>query len=175
MNTNDVKEMISYYKMWKTPDGNVRMRDHLEEAKANIEAIRAAKPAILAYWEAEAMELADRQARRELAFRSIPGVDEVSAARSAWAAYTRKFNLVTGHGAGVLPNPPADRLEDVEAKYPDAVFALDVRTKSESGNWKIATIATDAYNALLDGHPVSEVRGRYGAEMAKFADTHLFD
>ena len=65
MEKNEIMEMISYYKMWKTPEGNVRMRDHLEEAKANIETIRAAKPAILAYWDAESKELADRQARRE--------------------------------------------------------------------------------------------------------------
>ena len=175
MEKNEIMEMISYYKMWKTPEGNVRMRDHLEEAKANIETIRAAKPAILAYWDAESKELADRQARREAAFRSIPGIDEVSSARSAWAEYTRKFKIVTYSGSGVLPNPPAVKPEEVESKYPDAVFALDVRDKSGSENWKIATIAEKAYNAILDGRPVSEVRGQYNAEMEKLTGENLFD
>ena len=175
MDTNEIKEMIAYYKMWRTPEGNVRMRDHLKEAQANIESIRAAKPAILAYWDTEAKELADRQARREAAFRSIPGVEEVLAARNDWSEYTRKFNIATYCGTGVFPNPPAVKLDDVEAKYPDAVFALDVRSKSESSNWRIATIAEKAYNAILDGRPVSEVRDQYNAEMAKFTDENLFD
>ena len=170
MTKQEIREMIEHYGMIRNGD-KIRMVKNVEESRRNIEAIKAAKPEIMAYWDAE--EAA--QKRRRETFLNIPGVREIRDARAEWGKYLAEFNRAMDRGDCIFPAKPASDLEGLEKAHPDAVFALEVYKKSTSANYEISDIAGRAYNALLDGEAVSEVRETYEAEMAAFVEKHQWD
>ena len=71
MDVQEIKAMIEYYGMSRQGD-KIRM---------SIETIKAAKPEIMAYWQAETERRVMEEKQKDETFYSIPGVRELAEAR----------------------------------------------------------------------------------------------
>ena len=174
MTVEEIRQMIEYYGMSRAGD-KIRMTKHLDETKKNIEAIKAAKPEIMAYWDAEYKAQQEEWKRRQERFLSIPGVREIMAAQRAWEDYHEEFNRAMDEGNGRVPASPDVSINELVAKFPDGAFAVKVYDETLSHNYEISAYANRAYDALRDGKPVSEVREAYEKEKAAFVERHMWD
>ena len=88
---------------------------------------------------------------RELAvFNTIPGVNELMQAS------------------------PAQKAE-VEAQYPDAVFAVEIASSLFNHNRELSEITQKAYFSILNGDSISSVRFRYNRETDQYWKEHMWD
>lgn len=68
-----------------------------------------------------------------------------------------------------------DERSALEAKYPDAAFALEIVSNLFFPESELAAIHMKAYSAILDGASIPEVRFRYEKEMEAYHQRHLWD
>lgn len=174
MTNQEIKAMIERYGMTRAGD-KIQMLRNLDEAKMNLEAIKAAKPEILAYWDAEAERLAAERHRKNEIFYAIPGVRELSDARKEWAEWNRAFNEAMDRGDGFIPSKPKSDIEALE-KNDLAVWALQTKREAlNSANYEIRAIGERAYEALRNGEDPETVKAAYDAEKAAFVERHQWD
>ena len=72
----------------------------------------------------------------------------------------------------------APRLEDIaelEAKYPDAAFALMISDNLFVGDRELNEIHQKAYTAILRGESISGVRFRYDFDTESYLKRHMWD
>lgn len=74
----------------------------------------------------------------------------------------------------VLTAKPAD-LEQVSAKYPDAVFAIMIHDEMVCGIEGVRNIVQKAHTAIMDGENMDNVRFRYTKEMDEYFREHAWD
>ena len=174
MTEQAIRDMIEYYGMSRWDNG-IRITKHKDEASKNIEALKAAKAEIMAYWDAEAEAEKAEWNRRWETFLSIPGVREIKEAQKAWDDYYYEFDRAMEEGNGRVVATPKVSIKELVAQHPDGAFAMKIYGEIGSMNNEIRTIAMRAYNALLDGEAVPKVREAYEAEMDKFVERHQWD
>ena len=174
MTKQAIREMIEYYGMSRWDNG-IRISKHKDEASKNIEALKAAKAEIIAYWDAEAEAENVEWNRRWETFLSIPGVREIKEAQKAWDDYYYEFDRAMEEGNGRVVATPKVSIKELVAQHPDGAFAMKIYGEIGSMNNEIRTIVMRAYNALLDGEAVPKVREAYEAEMDKFVERHQWD
>ncbi len=85
------------------------------------------------------------------AFDRIPGIAELRRAKSE-----EEFALL-------------------QAKYPDAAFALMTASNLFCRDRELNAIHLKAYQSILDGEPVSNVRFRYDYDLEMYLERHLWD
>ena len=59
--------------------------------------------------------------------------------------------------------------------YPDAAFALKMASNLFFPDREFNAIHLKAYNAILNGEPVSNVRFRYDYDLESYLERHLWD
>ena len=92
----------------------------------------------------------DLRAREMAAFSSIPGMNEL------------------------LQASPAEKAE-VEAKYPDAVFAVVIASSLFNHNRELSEITQKAYFSILNGDSIASARFRYERETTEYWKRHMWD
>ena len=88
--------------------------------------------------------------RERIAYQKISGVNEVLCATPA-------------------------NIEIVNAKYPDAVFAIMIHDEMFCGISGVQNIVQKAHTAILDGESIVNVRFRYDKEMDEYFREHKWD
>ena len=170
-----VKELIEKYQIREVNGG--RIYAPVMPTAADKKTIAEKKPEILAYLRAE-KERKEREYQERVArFDTIPGVKEIREVAGALERHREAYNRAWESGKSVYPvcsYKPED-LEALRAKYPDAAWALMVYDKKFSDSYEISAIAERAYNAILDGATVSEVRETYEKELAEFRNRNMWD
>lgn len=63
----------------------------------------------------------------------------------------------------------------LQAKYPDAAFALMTAENLFCRDRELNAIHLKAYHAILNGEPVSRVRFRYDYDLELYLERHLWD
>ena len=175
MTTTEIKALIEHYDMFRSGD-RVGIRKNIPEFKKNVDAIKDAKPQILAYFKAEENRQAEEARKKEEAFNSIPGVRELLAAADEWEDYNIKFQRCMDEGNGRLPAKPKSSISELKKRYPDAAFAIQVRDEYQLGhNYELSAIAKRAYEALRDGKAPAEVRESYERETGEWLNRHAWD
>lgn len=175
MTNTEIKAMIEHYDIVRVGD-NIGIRKNIPEAKKNVDAIRAAKPELVAFFKAEESRLAEEARKKEEAFISIPGVRELLAAAEEWEDYHYAFQRCMDEGDGRLPAKPKSSIKELKELYPDAAFAIQVRDEYQLGyNYELNAIARRAYEALRDGQAVAEVRSNYEKEKDEWLHRHAWD
>ena len=174
MTVQEMQSMIEHYGLIKVDD-KLRITKNNAEATINIDAIKAAKPEIIAYLEAEVERMAAESARKDETFYSIPGVRELSEARREWAKWHQEFNAAMDRGDPRIPATPEIDLEALE-KNGMAVWALNVKYEAQqSQNYEISAIGERAYEALRNGEDPEKVKAAYDAEKKAFVERHQWD
>ena len=69
---------------------------------------------------------------------------------------------------------PAER-DDLEARYPDAAFALRTANELFHHDRELSLITQRAYFSILDGENIASVRHRYNKEMDLYVENHMWD
>lgn len=85
----------------------------------------------------------------------------------------RVFSTIPGMNE-LLQASPAEKPE-VEAKYPDAVFALETANSLFNHNRDLSVITQRAYFSILNDENISDVRFRYDREMTEYWKRHMWD
>lgn len=92
----------------------------------------------------------DLRAREQAAFNAIPGMSEL------------------------LKASPAEKAE-LEAKYPDAAFAVGIASSLFNHNRELSGITQKAYFSILNGENIASVRFRYDRETNEYWKEHMWD
>lgn len=88
--------------------------------------------------------------QQEASFRRIPGMDQLRSASP-------------------------DHLAELEAKYPDAAFALMISQNLFSGDREQDEIHQRAYSAIINGESITGVRFKYDYDLESYLLNHMWD
>lgn len=92
----------------------------------------------------------DIKAQEHRVFRAIPGMNEL------------------------LQASPAEKAE-VEAKYPDAVFAVVIASSIFNHNRELSEITQKAYFSILNGESIASVWFAYDKATDEYWKRHMWD
>lgn len=68
-----------------------------------------------------------------------------------------------------------DQRPALEKKYPDAAFALKIISNPFLPDRELGAIQMEAYSAILNGDPVSNVQYKYDRQMDAYVSQHNWD
>lgn len=83
------------------------------------------------------------------------------------------FSMIPGMSE-LLQASPAEKAE-VEAKYPDAVFAVVIASSLFNHNRELSEITQKAYFSILNGESISSVRFAYEKATDDYWKRHMWD
>ena len=69
---------------------------------------------------------------------------------------------------------PGER-SDLEARYPDAAFALRTANELFHHDRELSLINQRAYFSILEGENIASVRHRYNKDMSAYVESHMWD
>ena len=69
---------------------------------------------------------------------------------------------------------PSQR-SDLEARYPDAAFALRTANELFHHDRELSLINQRAYFSILEGENIASVRHRYNKDMSIYVESHMWD
>ena len=177
-----ILELISKYDIFDPQNGagtiGIRNKEAVMRDSGALEEIKAKKPEILAYFEAERQAEADAKAERERRIAEIDGLAEIKSAIAKlekWEAeYERSFegeNACGGLGVGQKPDTDIDALKKA---YPRAAAYLAAEENAYSGNFEIAEIGKKSLEEVIYGDYIAALR-QMDEDVAAFAGRHIWD
>lgn len=182
------KELIKAYNIKLTikwdgtkhaPTGTLMITDGVACRRAgDLDAVKAAKPEILAVLmaEREAEEQADQERQEKI--NSIPGLAEIKAAREDLAKWNQEFQgsfeSECGGGVGVRPKPQYD-LAVLYAKYPRAKAFLLADQYAHAENYAKANTGEKAVRAIMNGEDPEATIAAMEAEWKEYTQAHMWD
>lgn len=142
-----------------------------------FDAVKAAKPEILAILLAE-REAADRaREERKEKIRNIQGLAEIEAALADLASWNREFQASfegeSGGGVGVRPKPSYD-LSAMYAKYPRAKAYLDASAYADAEHYVKAAAGKKALEAIINGEDYDEAIAAMKADWDEYIREHMW-
>lgn len=154
-------------------------RGDLARANGDMDAIRAAKPQIIADWQAK--HDAERAASdaRQAKIDAIPGLAEIRAAIADRAAWRREFRAsfegeeAVG-GLGVRPQPTTD-VDALLEKYPVAAAYLEAQSFADADNYIKSAAGRKAVDAILSGSAPAAAVQTMRSEWAAYCTDHIWD
>ena len=78
-------------------------------------------------------------------------------------------------GISALRHAAPESIPELEAKYPDAAFALMISDNLFVGDREQNEIHQKAYTAILNGEPITGVRFRYDYDLESYLLRHMWD
>ena len=93
------------------------------------------------------------------------------------AALFRREADVFSHirGMDVLLQAPPEKADDLQAKYPDAAFALMISDNLFVGDREQNEIHQKAYTAILSGESITGVQFKYDYDLESYLLRHMWD
>ena len=76
--------------------------------------------------------------------------------------------------ASLMKAHPGER-SDLEARYPDAAFALRTANELFHHDRELSLINQRAYFSILEGENIASVRHRYNKDMSLYVESHMWD
>ena len=78
-------------------------------------------------------------------------------------------------GVRELMNANADHRSDLEQKYPDAAFALNIISNPFIADRELGAIQMEAYSAILNCEPIADVHYKYDRHVDAYMTRHNWD
>lgn len=176
---DEIKALIDKYHLFRQGDkvGTYQTKG-INKAEFMRE-VGERKAEILAYFDAQEKAAKEKREREEATFESIPGVKELREARHQYGEWMVAFNRMMETGSSKMPaieHKTPEEIAALEAQYPMAVFALEAQRRANTtSNYRLATIWTDTYQAILDGKDISAVKADHDARMGEYTKSVMFD
>ena len=100
-----------------------------------------------------------------------------NAAHPTNAALFRREADIFSHirGMEALLQAPPEKADALQAKYPDAAFALMTAANLFTGDREQCAIHQEAYFSILQGENLKNVRFRFEKEMDAYVKEHMWD
>lgn len=109
---------------------------------------------------------------------SIPGVEELRKAYAAASKWKAAFNHMVESGDSWMPSIAHlsdSEMDELESKYPDAVFALEVEDKAvTTSNYQMSSAYNKALDGLKTGKAVADVRTTLTAELKSITERAMW-
>ena len=161
------------------PTGTLMIRNAAACKRAGgLDAVKAAKPEIIAILMAERDAAARERAAREEKISSIPGLAEIKAAQddfSRWYdEFRASFDGEGGGGVGVRPKPSYD-LDALYARYPRAKAYLDASAYADAAHDAKAAAGRKALDAIINGEDYAQAIAAMEAEWSDYTFAHMWD
>ena len=78
-------------------------------------------------------------------------------------------------GVRELMNAKADHRSDLEQKYPDAVFALNIISNPFIADRELGAIQMEAYSSIRNGDAIADVHFKYDRQVDAYMTRHNWD
>lgn len=78
-------------------------------------------------------------------------------------------------GLNALRHAAPESIPELEEKYPDAAFALNISSNLFFHDRELTNIHMNAYSSILKGDPIADVHFRYDKEMDAYHARHNWD
>ena len=78
-------------------------------------------------------------------------------------------------GMNELLQASANERSNAEARYPDAVFVIQIASSLFNHNRELSLISQRAYFSILNGENIANVRFRYDRETDEYWKRHMWD
>lgn len=125
MTQQQIEAMIREYNISIMPDGRLRYQSATKISPAQVDALRAAKPEIIAHIQArEAARNATALAREALIRENVPGLDELREAIEHNFRQRDAFNRAMERGDGRLPTINTIDTDPIKQLFPRAAAYL---------------------------------------------------
>lgn len=177
MENNEIKSLIEKYKLI-IKDGKLGTYARVNKADF-MRDVPPHKMEIISYIEAEKKREQEKRDREKTNFDAIPGVQEITEARSQRAAWQFAFNRMMETGSSTMPAikcKSPDEMAALEAKYPMAVFALEAKYRaSATENDRLYTIWNATYQAIKDGKAIADVKADHDRRMSEYTQSVIFN
>ena len=100
-----------------------------------------------------------------------------NAAHPTNAALFRREADIFSHirGMDALLQAPPEKADALQAKYPDAAFALMTAANLFTGDREQCAIHQEAYFSILKGENLKNIRFRYEKERDAYVREHMWD
>lgn len=144
-----VMQMVDTYKISLHGTDNMQIANGQKAIKDGmVDALKAAKPDIMAYLQQQKADSEARKAKIE----AIEGLAELRDAIYAMAQYKEKMNKMFDSESGVLAiAKPTPTPAEVSAKYPRAAAYIKAENWTYSENYKKSAIGKNALEAIING------------------------
>lgn len=161
------------------PTGTLMIREGVACRRAgDLDAVKAAKPEILAILMAEREAEERAYQERQEKINSIPGLKEIKEARrdlEKWSdEFRASFESEDGGGVGVRPKPKYD-LAAMYAKYPRAKAYLLADEYADAANYAKAKAGEKAREAIINGEDPEAAIATMEAEWTAYTQAHMWD
>lgn len=166
-----MKDLIKKYNITETANGMIQARPAHKLTDAEKDQIRAAKPAILAYFAELRQAEADRQAKIE----AIEGLEELKDIRAEWENYRDEFDQAMEAGNGYTPSKPEEKVEDVAKRYPRAAAYLKAEDYSYASHYAKASAGRKALERIINGENHEQAIAEMEAEFTAYCEKHIWD
>lgn len=178
----DINNMIKRYDIVLITEGvnagNIASRatDLMKKENA-LEAIKAAKPEIVA--ELQRRIDAERVAaeERDSKIAAIEGLKSIQAAQGEWSAYHCEYErrMESESESSILPARPAVSVSDLTAKYPRAAAYLKAESYTYADNYTKASAGKKALERIIDGEDYNTVLADMDAEWRRHCQKRMWD
>lgn len=78
-------------------------------------------------------------------------------------------------GVRELMNAKAHHRSDLEQKYPDAAFALNIISNPFIADRELGAIQMEAYSSILNGDTIADVHFKYDRQVDAYMTRHNWD
>lgn len=190
MEKKEIEEMIQRHKIAletkydretrkDVPTGRLRLDGTTLKTTADKDAIRAAKPEIIAYFMAE-REAAERELReRQAKVDAIEGLQEIRDAMAAVAKWHQAFQAsFEGEGAvgglGVGKKPTVN-IQELKNKYPRAAAYLLAEDWSFAANFVKSSAGSTALEEIINGEDYNAAIDEMQKKWSEHCKEHIWD
>lgn len=161
------------------PTGTLMVREGAACQRAgDLEAVKVAKPEILAILMEERKAVDRARKEREEKINNIPGLKEIRAALKDLSNWQKEFQASfegeSGGGAGIREQPKYD-LDAMYAKYPRAKAYLDASAYADAEHYAKATAGKKAVEAIINGEDYAQIISAMEAEWSEYTNGKIFD
>lgn len=148
---HDPQTLIHKYQIAPSEDGTLAVYGQVTQEQ--IREILDHKDEILSFFAAQKAAATEREEQEEAALAAIPGAQMLR------------------YAAEKAP----EELPGLQKEFPDAAFALYVRSERHSPNFELASIAYDAFRQIVAGEEITDVRYKYDRATNAFVQRHCWD
>lgn len=83
------------------------------------------------------------------------------------------FPTIPGMSSLLRADP--GEVEALQARYPDAAFALRTANELFHHDRELSLINQRAYFSILEGENIASVRHRYNKDISRYVESHMWD
>lgn len=174
-----IEEMIKNYSITLADGGRIRMgngrRVELDNA---LDTIKARKPEIIAYLQAQKATAEEAAAQRKAKINAIEGLDALYDAMNAAAEYYDAFNRMMDdpdNDGAFPPKKPDVTPAEVSAKYPRAAAYVKAETWSRAAHYAKAASGQKALEAIINGADYASAIEAMEAEWTAYCNERIWD